>query len=80
MRGTAHHRGKKIVYFDSNDEMVCGSEVSQTEEDDSVIMGQNQLQGISKNRQYAKVFVQATEDERKRIREMIAKQKQRKIQ
>lgn len=41
MRGTAHHRGKKIVYFDSNDEMVCGSEVSQTEEDDSVIMGQN---------------------------------------
>lgn len=28
MRGTAHHKGKKIVYFDSNDEMVCGSEVS----------------------------------------------------
>lgn len=36
MRGTAHHKGKKVVYFDSNDEMVCGSEVSQSEEEDSL--------------------------------------------
>eukprot|EP00347_Sterkiella_histriomuscorum_P014282 403361476 len=81
MRGTAHNRGRKIVYFDSNDEMVYGSEISLSDDEDSLKNGKNQLQvERQRNRQYAKVFVQATEDERKRIREMIAKQKQKKIQ
>lgn len=70
MRGTAHQRGRKIIYFDSNDEMVCGSDIS----------GDDLLDGTGKNKSYAKVLLKATEDERKRIREMINKQKQRKIQ
>lgn len=70
MRGTAHHRGRKVILFDSNDEMICASEVS---EDDA-------LDRSGRSKHYAKVLVQATEEEKKRIREMINKQKQRKIQ
>lgn len=30
-RGGAKSRGRKVYYFDSNDEMFCGSEVSYSE-------------------------------------------------
>jgi hypothetical protein len=37
MKGTAHHRGNKVVYFDSNDEMVCGSDFSYSDGENDMI-------------------------------------------
>ena len=33
-RGGARNRGRKVYYFDSNDEMFCGSEVSYSEDEE----------------------------------------------
>jgi hypothetical protein len=73
MKGNAHHKANKVYYFDSNDEMFCGSEVSFSEGESDCLNDTFELK--KKNKRYAKVFMQATEDERKRIRELISKQK-----
>lgn len=62
----------RVVYFDSNDEMVCESDVSQN----NLTEGEDGYRG----KNYTKVMLKATEQEKKRIREHINKQKKRNIQ
>ncbi|CDW78668.1 UNKNOWN [Stylonychia lemnae] len=70
LKGPLHQNGRKVVFFDSNDEMIPASEAS---EDDA-------LDRSVRSKYYARVMVCATEEEKKRLREMIYKQKQKKIQ
>ena len=67
------NKGRRAVYFDSNDEMVYQSEISDS-------TGQNLNDSEGKDRIYTKVLLQATEEEKKRIREVLIKQKKRNIQ
>jgi hypothetical protein len=62
--GNSKHKSKKVIYFDSNDEMLCESDISESE-----VNGDES----GKNKNYTKVLLKATEDEKKRIREMINK-------
>jgi len=58
-------KGRRTVYFDSNDDMVYGSDVSQ----ENLTDGEDGLKG----KNYSKVVLRATEEEKKRLRELINK-------
>lgn len=62
-RSAAKIKAKKAIYFDSNDEMVCESEISED--------GLNE--GQIRDKRYNRVMMQATEEEKRRLRELIYK-------
>ena len=73
-----------VMYFDSNDEMFFDEEISQSLLEESscteVVAGQRQPGEISKgNRMLYSKLMKAGDEERRRIREQLNRQKKRQI-
>lgn len=63
-----------IMYFDSNDEMFF-----EDENDQEGFLNDSQISGAERKKMYTQMIKKASEEERKKIREQIYREKKRSI-